>query len=1065
MVARARIRLALTTAALLVFPILPAAPIAHAAAKPTATAAGVATGTVTLITGDQVSLAAGAPAIKPGPGRDRMSFTASKVNGRVTVIPSDVHRLVDTGRLDRQLFDVTGLIEAGYDDAHTDAIPVIVGYSAAAAKARPAISALKTSRALAAINANAGSVAKASARSFLATVATSPAIRHVWLDGKRHLLLDKSVPQIGAPAAWQAGYTGKGVRVAVIDSGIDAQHPDLASRVAGVQTFGDDLPGDQIGHGTHVASIVAGTGAASNGQYRGVAPDAELYDAKACTDTVCNDSSVLAAMEWAARDVHAQVVNISLGFPFDRADDPLEQAITTLTAETGTLFVVAAGNQGSAPGGSITSPGRAAAALTVGAVDRDDTIAPFSSRGPAPGDAVLKPDVTAPGVGIVAARSSEGTVGEPVNDYYTRISGTSMAAPHVAGAAALLLQEHPDWKAPELKSALMNSAKSAPDQGLFDQGAGRIDVARAVAQPILAGPPSISFGTADWPHADDQPVTRTITYRNTGTSPVTLTIGTELTAPDGTPAPGQALTVGTSQLTIAAGASAPVQVTSNTNHTGPDGRYTGQVIATWPDGGQVHVPVTVLKDIEAYNLTVHVIAPDGIPATGANVTVQPLDGSSEHILFGDGTVRLPPGEYAVDASLTGDATYAMVQPRVHLTADATVVFDARQARKVAIDVPTSAVQRSMQTVDYVRTMGEEEVDQIFGAFGGQDLYTLGLGDSVPDGQVSAVIASHWYGGSSAYHTTDLVNGRFPTGFQRTVRDRDLATVRTQLQHSTGDGYQLMTTASLPGHESFTEPVSVPAPITLIQHVEAAPVEWSQTLEEPTADGESSTILLSTSKSYRAGGVYQERWNAPVRSPSDVSVARGGSELSVGLTKITDADGHGGFAATTAESAKLYRGETLVGQSREYGSLFADGLPPEPATYRFETSATLTTSERIEYRATFGSQAGESTTPLWSIGYRPIVNNQNVSTWTPITRLPVLPRTAADTTIRTLRVEYSPDNGATWHPAQVECLGGRTYQAVFPTPKAAVSLRTTLTDAAGIAVTQTNLNAYVVQEAR
>ncbi|MEU4191976.1 S8 family serine peptidase [Kribbella sp. NPDC026611] len=1016
------------------------------------------TKTVTLITGDRVSLTGSVPSIQPGPGRTKLSFSATKVKGRLTVIPSDVRPLVDTGRLDRLLFDVTGLIESGYDDAHTAAVPVIIGYSKR--KTRPALKALTTTRSFTSLNATAGKVSKQSAAAFLSTVATSPAVQHVWLDAKRHLLLDRSTKQIGAPAAWAAGYTGKGVRVAVIDSGID-KHPDLAPRIAGVKTFEGDVPGDQLGHGTHVASIIAGSGAASDGLYRGVAPDATLYDAKSCSDVVCDDSSVLAGMEWAARDMHAQVVNISLGFPGERPDDPLEQAINTLTAETGVLFVVAAGNIG--PTGTILSPGRAAAALTVGAVDRDDTLAPFSSRGPA--GAELKPDVTAPGVGIVAARSSEGTWGEPVNQYYTRLSGTSMAAPHVAGAAALLLQQHPDWKAPELKSALMNSAKPGPDQGIFDQGAGRIDVARAVAQPVIAGPASISFGSASFPHTDDQPVTRTLTYRNTGTTPVTLAVSTEFTAPNGTPAPVSALTVSAGHLTIPAGGSAPLQVTSNTNHNGADGRYVGQVVATWPDGGKVHVPVTVVKEIEAYDLTVNVTGPDGAPASSPSVNIWPLDGSTPtYVLADNGTarVRLTPGDYAVDAIIEGDATYGLVQPTVHVTADHTLTFDARQARKVAISVPQRGLHRSLQMADYIRTSpdGAIRIDQYLGAFDGKDLYTLGLGPALPANQFSSVIASDWYGPSTAYHTADKVDGRYPTGFQRTVRDQDLATITTTLNRVGGDGFQLTTAPTINDHQPFTLPSTLGAPATIVQHVDAGTAKWNQLVEETTA-GDPVTVLTSAEPTtYRAGQTYRERWNAAVRSIGAVSATRADADLQVSLTRLADADGHLGDAATTAESAKLYRNDTLVTQSDNYSRVDADGLPPEQATYRFEASATRVGGQQLDYRATFNSQAGNATIPLWAIGYRPAVDNANTAQWTPTTRLPVL-ATGSTSAVRSLNVEYSGDGGTTWHAARVDCVGVRACQATFPTPKGSVSLRSTITDAAGTTATETIINAYAV----
>lgn len=133
----------------------------------------------------------------------------------------------------------------------------------------------------------------------------------LWLDGRMHVALDKSVPQINAPQAWSDGYTGKGVTVAVLDSGYDSDHPDLAGRVSVSANFlGGDSAEDDNGHGTHVASTIAGV----DSTYRGVAPDASLAVGKVCDNTgSCPTSALLAGIDWAVNTVHAKVVNMSLG--------------------------------------------------------------------------------------------------------------------------------------------------------------------------------------------------------------------------------------------------------------------------------------------------------------------------------------------------------------------------------------------------------------------------------------------------------------------------------------------------------------------------------------------------------------------------------------------------------------------------------------------------------------------------------------------------------------------------------------------------------------------------------
>src|SRR4029453_8028919 len=158
---------------------------------------------------------------------------------------------------------------------------------------------------------------------------------------------------------------------------------------------------------------------------------------------------IIAGMEWATAQ-GAKVVSMSLGGDPTDGTDPMSAAVNELSAASGALFVIAAGNSGAAH--PVGAPGAADAALTVGAVDRADVLADFSSRGPRVGDEGLKPEITAPGVGIVAARAAGTFMGEPVDELYTAANGTSMATPHVAGAAAIIAQQHPGWTGAQIKN-------------------------------------------------------------------------------------------------------------------------------------------------------------------------------------------------------------------------------------------------------------------------------------------------------------------------------------------------------------------------------------------------------------------------------------------------------------------------------------------------------------------------------------------------------------------------------------------------------------------------------------
>ncbi|MFI6609942.1 S8 family serine peptidase [Streptomyces sp. NPDC050507] len=359
--------------------------------------------TVRLVTGDRVVVTgSGADRqVSFAPDSDSPTGTASilKHGKDITVVPEEVRPLLDAGVLDPRLFEVGELIEQGYADGRD--LPLIVQNSSASGRT-PANS--RQVRRLPAIKATAAAVDPEQVQRFWAGLrdkqdgATAKrladGVRKVWFDGKVTPALDKSVPQIGAPTAWAAGYDGSGTKVAILDTGIDATHADLSDRIDETRNFSDSADVvDRHGHGTHVASTIAGSGAASGGKYKGVAPGAKLLIGKVLGDNGSGtESGVLAGMEWAAHS-GAKVVSMSLGADtYTDGTDPMSQAVNTLTKDTGTLFVIAAGNTGP-DAGTVGTPGAADAALTVAAVDDQDEIASFSSRGPRFGDGAMKPDI------------------------------------------------------------------------------------------------------------------------------------------------------------------------------------------------------------------------------------------------------------------------------------------------------------------------------------------------------------------------------------------------------------------------------------------------------------------------------------------------------------------------------------------------------------------------------------------------------------------------------------------------------------------------------------------------
>lgn len=278
------------------------------------------------------------------------------------------------------------------------------------------------------------------------------------LDRKVYALLDTSVALVGVPGLWESGMTGRGVVLSVVDTGIDRRHPDLDGRIQAVKDFTLEGFKDLSGHGTHVAGVAGGNGLASDGVYKGVAPEVILLGAKVLKgDGTGRMSDVMAGVEWSV-EMGAQVINLSLGSPGPTdGEDALSQTCEA-AVERGVVVCAAAGNEGPERG-TIAIPGGADKVITVGAFNDDKQMADFSSRGPT-ADGRLKPDLVAPGVDILAARALDVPMGKPHDDNYTSATGTSMATPHVAGVCALLLESKPEASPVLIKEALTVTAEN-----------------------------------------------------------------------------------------------------------------------------------------------------------------------------------------------------------------------------------------------------------------------------------------------------------------------------------------------------------------------------------------------------------------------------------------------------------------------------------------------------------------------------------------------------------------------------------------------------------------------------
>ncbi|MGN6429273.1 MAG: S8 family peptidase [Gaiellaceae bacterium] len=361
-------------------------------------------------------------------------------------------------------------------------------------------------------------------------LATLPGVAHVYPSVEYHASLDQSVPLIKAPQLWgpTRATAGQGIKIGIIDDGVDQAHPFFSpagftmpagfpkgntayttAKVIVARAF--PPPGatwkyaarpfdpSMSEHATHVAGIAAGdynTTQRSGRPVSGVAPRAYIGNYKVLTvptpDVGLNGNSpeIVKGIDAAVAD-GMNVINLSLGeAEIDLDRDIVVKAIDA-AAEAGVVPAIAAGNDFSDVGyGSIDSPGDAPRAITAAAVTKDSVIADFSSAGPSGIDLGFKPDVSAPGVNIYSS----------VPSGWDSFSGTSMASPHVAGGAALLLQRHPTWTPAQVKSALVLTGHPVWTDSTHRhevpptrEGGGLIDLQAADTPLFFASPSDVSF--------------------------------------------------------------------------------------------------------------------------------------------------------------------------------------------------------------------------------------------------------------------------------------------------------------------------------------------------------------------------------------------------------------------------------------------------------------------------------------------------------------------------------------------------------------------------------------------
>jgi subtilisin family serine protease len=1092
---------------------------------------GTSPSTVTLITGDRVTLTQsdGRPrilGIEPGEGREGVGFLQEIVNDRLFVIPTDVAGLVPD-RLDRALFDIVSLAEAGFDESHPGAVPVIVqaaatsggtatkGARAASAEPDWAGLGIEPERELESVGAVAADLDRAAATDLLAalrarpakdqpadsrtantrTAAATPSDLKVWLDAPVKAFDADSTPQIGAPEAWDAGYTGEGVTVAVLDTGVDTTHPDLDDVAIGSRNFtGAGTTADGFGHGTHVASIAIGSGDASDGVNRGVAPGADLLVGKVLADDGYGQTSwMIDGMEWAANE-GADIVNLSLGQPGNYSDgtDPSSLAVDALSAEHGTLFVIAAGNEGEYGNGTVTAPGSADSALTVGAVDDSDEVTWFSSRGPRGGDNGLKPDVTAPGDGIVAARAAGTAMSTVVDDHHVSASGTSMATPHVAGAAAVLKQARPELTGQELKSILMGSAEHTSGTA-WEEGAGRIYLPTALEQRVEASPSSLSFGTFVFPQTGSE--TQTLTYENPTDSDVTLDLTLDATGPDGEPLAAGAATLSAASLTLPAQGTATVDVTVDRT-TGDAGRFSGAVVASAADGGEIRTALGWYKEDEHYDLTIEAVGRDGEAHYGEAVVLNVDDGSAFGASVGlDGgthTVRVPAGTYSVqgqmweeDSSESVTEMTLAVEPEFEVTADTTVVLDAREAEPVTVTTERPADLRSV-SAGVFRTDAPDRylAGTTTSVPGDADVYVTPTEPATEGGldvSTGFSLVAPTAGDEAPAYTYDLLyvqDSVEKLAFAATPENTAAVQVGyADLGPGAGLGGRWWGEAPNKGWIYHVGRYRAADAGSVRTEYLSADVVWDGSTEIAPDDGSEPVYFYSERRMFTPGEKSTETFGSAVlntRLRVDGLFQTQDDTLALVLPGWTDGEGNASSGPEQSDRLRVWQDGTQV---TDVDGHQADvPVPAGGADYRVVLDADRDASwwnrsTKLSTEWTFHAEPGGSrekpvNLPVLDVAYD--VDGMDLANKAPrrTTATVTVGHQAGSTggTVTQARLSWSPDDGATWRKATLRRTGAGVYTADLRVPKGTehVSLRVEAKDSAGTTIKQTVIRAYGVR---
>ncbi|MDQ0596214.1 hypothetical protein QF037_000559 [Streptomyces canus] len=815
-------------------------------------------------------------------------------------------------------------------------------------------------------------------------------------------------------------------------------------------------------------------------------------------------------MEWAAAQ-HAVAVNLSLGDTATDGTDPVSTALNRITAQTGTLFVVAAGNEGGPTGngvdGTVESPGSADAAFTVGSSTKRDTLSDFSSQGPRLGDDAVKPDLVAPGEDIIGARADGTNMDTPTpNPRYEQASGTSMATPHVTGAVALLAQAHPTWKAADFKQALTSSTHGLKNLTAFQQGSGRLDVVRALTQKVYATSGAANLGLFAWPHAGTT-TARQVTYRNDGDEPVTLKLALDVYGPGGKPAPAGILSLGATTLTVPAHGTATATVTGRTTKA-QVGRFGGGVVAT-AGTTTVRTAVGLFAEPARHTLTITGLNHEGRPAAGTLLTVfGPRTGIQQEVKLGpDGTVRLrlPEDDYDIvgldDSLAKTDSSGTTTGPRTLLTAtgvrtdqDRSVTLDGRTAGKVG-------ARTDHRDATAISTTATVELDPVRGdgvyaltVVAGRKATLYATPTAQATGHRVTYAASTTLTGADAGHAYRYSlrtshNGGVPAGTYPVVHNRQLATVHATYA-SQGGRRAVAVRSDEPSTSDYQMPFIPTLRTTLPSRVTeyySPGLTWTHTLDlfgstQSLPDGSLPDHDTTTAvRRYQAGHTYRTDWNRAPVGPAVYSPTREGNDLHLDLAPYA-------AAGTGQQSDESYAtgemdGEVVLssgGRVIDRSSPFlVDITTPTAGKRRYTLTAHTTrtadwtalgTRSSVTWGFTSARPRGSASSvlPLLTVRAGGTVDLTDAAPAGRAFRLPLTvrrPAGAERTPVTRLTLQVSYDDGRTWKTVHVT-RHGTTADALLHHPGHAgyASLRIAAADKAGNTVNQTVIRAYRIATA-